>query len=68
MSKIRKEEIAKKKSGKNERGASLVEYALLVGLIAVAAIAGVTALGTSINTSFTNIGTELTNNVPAQGN
>ena len=32
---------------KSERGASLVEYALLVALIAVVCIAAVTALGSS---------------------
>ena len=38
-----------------ESGASLVEYGLLVGLIAVAAIAAVTALGGSIGTLFNNV-------------
>lgn len=35
-----------------ERGASLVEYALLVGLIAVVCIAAVTFLGTSSSGKF----------------
>ena len=39
----------------DEEGASAVEYALLVGLIAVVIIAGVTLLGTKINTLFTNV-------------
>ncbi|MBI1324660.1 Flp family type IVb pilin [bacterium] len=38
-----------------ESGASLVEYGLLVGLIAVAAILAVTALGGSISTLFSNV-------------
>ena len=39
-----------------QRGASLVEYALLVALIAVVAIVGVRALGTQVSTQFSNIG------------
>ena len=45
--------------GDSERGASLVEYALLVALIAVVCIAGIKLLGTSINTKFSNISTEI---------
>lgn len=37
---------------RKEEGASLVEYALLVALIAVACILAITALGTSINNLF----------------
>jgi pilus assembly protein Flp/PilA len=43
----------------DEEGASAVEYALLVGLIAVAIIAGVTMLGTKINSMFTNVAGQL---------
>lgn len=39
-----------------QRGASLVEYALLVALIAVVAIVGVRALGENVSTQFSNIG------------
>jgi len=39
----------------NERGASLVEYALLVALIAVVSIAAVTALGQSASTKFSEV-------------
>jgi pilus assembly protein Flp/PilA len=38
-----------------ERGATAVEYALMVALIAAVIIAAVTLLGTNINTIFTNI-------------
>ena len=38
-----------------ERGASLVEYALLVALIAIAAIIAINALSGSLNETFTNI-------------
>ena len=36
----------------NEDGAALVEYALLVALIAIICILGVTTLGTKINSKF----------------
>ena len=37
----------------DEEGASAIEYGLLVGLIALAIVAGATLLGTSINKMFT---------------
>lgn len=40
----------------SERGASLVEYALLVALIAVVCIAAVTTLGTEASSKFTTVG------------
>ena len=43
-----------------EEGQDLIEYALVVSLIAFAATAGMTTLATDINTAFTNIGTTLT--------
>ena len=39
----------------SERGASLVEYALLVALIAVVCIAAVTLLGNSASDKFSEI-------------
>jgi pilus assembly protein Flp/PilA len=41
---------------KDERGASLVEYALLVALIAVVCIGAVTVLGGNANSKFSAIG------------
>jgi len=41
-------------------GQDLLEYALLVALIALVAVGAVTAAGTSVNTIFTNIGNALT--------
>ncbi len=40
---------------KTERGASLVEYALLVALIAVVCIAAVTLLGESAESKFSEV-------------
>lgn len=45
----------------NENGQDLVEYALIVALIALAATAGMNTLATAINTGFTTLGTTLTN-------
>jgi pilus assembly protein Flp/PilA len=42
-----------------ERGASLVEYSLVVALIAVACITAVSTLGTTISDKFTAISTDI---------
>jgi pilus assembly protein Flp/PilA len=44
---------------KDENGQDLIEYALVVALIAFAATAGMSSLATAINTAFGNIGTKL---------
>ena len=44
----------------DERGQDLIEYALVVALIAFAATAGMNDVATKINTAFSNIGTKLT--------
>ena len=44
---------------KSDLGASLVEYALLVALIAVVCIVGITFLGTRANSKFSNVGSSL---------
>jgi len=38
-----------------QRGATAVEYALIVALIALAIVVGVTAVGGGLNTAFNNI-------------
>jgi pilus assembly protein Flp/PilA len=43
-----------------DEGQDLIEYALVVALIALAATAGMRNVATSINTAFSNIGTRLT--------
>ena len=42
-----------------EEGVTAIEYALIAVLIAVALIAGASALGTNINASFDNIATQV---------
>jgi pilus assembly protein Flp/PilA len=45
--------------GKTERGASLVEYALLVALIAVVCIIAITFLGHKASEKFSSVGSGL---------
>ena len=44
---------------RDDSAATLVEYSLVIALIALACIAAMTALGTKVKTLFTNLGTEL---------
>ena len=44
---------------KDETGATMVEYALILALIAVACITAVTALGTQLTTNFGTITTAI---------
>lgn len=44
---------------RTERGAALVEYALLVALIAVVCIVAIGVLGTEANDTFTDVGNSL---------
>lgn len=47
------------RSADSERGASLVEYALLVALIAVVSVLAVQILGQNASTSFSSTGSGL---------
>jgi len=44
---------------RDESGATAIEYGLIAALIAVVIITGLTAIGTSLNTSLTTIATDL---------
>ena len=44
---------------KDESGATAIEYGLIAALIAVALIAGASALGGSVNSKFSGISTKL---------
>ena len=44
----------------DKRGQDLIEYALVVALIAFAATAGMNTVANNINTAFANIGNKLT--------
>ncbi|MBM3469049.1 MAG: Flp family type IVb pilin [Alphaproteobacteria bacterium] len=44
----------------DEKGGGLVEYTLIVALIALAAVAAMTTVGTKLNTNMTSISNKLT--------
>ena len=44
---------------KDEEGATMVEYALMLALIAIVCIVAVTAIGTSAQGTFTNAGSAI---------
>ncbi len=46
---------------RTDRGASLVEYALLVALIAIVCIAAITLLGNNASTKFNSVATSISN-------
>jgi pilus assembly protein Flp/PilA len=43
----------------DERGASMVEYGLLLGLIAIIALVAVQAFGSSVSTQFSSISSSI---------
>lgn len=45
--------------GRNQQGASLVEYALLVALIAVVCVVAIQGLGTTVSTQYSEISSGL---------
>lgn len=52
---------------KNVKGAALVEYGILVGLIAVLAISAVLALGEEVQTVFSTVENTLDANMASAG-
>lgn len=48
-----------KSADKKEKGASLVEYAILVALIVIVAIAAIRGVGTEVSESFSGISSNL---------
>lgn len=44
---------------KDETGATAIEYGLLAALISIAAIVGMTAIGTALSATFQNVATNL---------
>jgi pilus assembly protein Flp/PilA len=48
---------------REEEGQDLVEYALLIALIALAVTAGMSSLAVAINTAFSTLGSKLTSSV-----
>ncbi|TXI83858.1 MULTISPECIES: Flp family type IVb pilin [unclassified Cupriavidus] len=46
---------------KRQRGATAIEYALIVGLVALGIAAGATQLGSDISSGFSSLGTTVKN-------
>ena len=49
---------------KDKKGATAIEYGLIAALIAVAAITAMQGLGTSLNSTFTNVSTAMKGSNP----
>ena len=49
---------------RNNKGATAIEYGLIAALIAVAAITAMQGIGTSLNTTFTNVSTAMQGSNP----
>jgi pilus assembly protein Flp/PilA len=47
---------------RDEKGASLIEYSVLIGIILVLAIASVRGVGQWVNTQWSNLNTTLNSN------
>lgn len=54
---VKEEQV--KSLDKAEKGASLVEYALLVALIAIVAIVAIRTLGNSISSQFSSLASQV---------
>ena len=44
---------------RNKKGATAIEYGLIAALIAVAAISAMRSVGTTLNTTFGNVATQM---------
>jgi pilus assembly protein Flp/PilA len=60
MTKVLTRFYVKTRIFREDHGQDLIEYALVVALIAFAATAGMSTVANQINVAFTNIGTKLT--------
>ncbi len=49
-----------RKLARDKKGATAIEYGLIAALIAVAAIAAMQGLGSSLSTTFNNVSTSMT--------
>lgn len=47
----------------DDSGQNLIEYALVAGLVGLAAVTAMTGLGTKIGTAFSTIGSQLTSSI-----
>jgi len=51
--------IAVNRFGRDEEGASLIEYGLMLALVTIVCIAGMTVLGSKINNFFSSLSTTI---------
>lgn len=51
--------MGKRFAGATERGATMVEYALMLMLVALVVIAGVTVIGTNLSSFFADTATKI---------
>jgi len=56
--------ISIRKLVRSEEGATAIEYGLIAALIAVAAITAMQGLGSSLNSTFTNVSTAMQGSNP----
>ncbi|RZT29355.1 Flp family type IVb pilin [Cupriavidus agavae] len=56
-----------KLSKRTQRGATAIEYGLIVGLIALGIVTGAKALGTDLGTVFVKLGESVSSIVPKTG-
>jgi pilus assembly protein Flp/PilA len=59
MDRVGKNQNVGNRNKRKERGATMVEYAVMVALIAVAVIVAVKALGSNISGQFVAVGTQI---------
>jgi pilus assembly protein Flp/PilA len=52
---LRRRPMLLRKLIRNEKGATAIEYGLIAALVAIAAIVGMTALGSKLNSQFTYV-------------
>ncbi|MGV1764216.1 Flp family type IVb pilin [Agrobacterium rhizogenes] len=52
---------------RDESGATAIEYGLIAALISVAIITGATTLGGTLNSTFANLATQMTNSTAGVG-
>lgn len=64
MTSVNEQQINKsaRRDGKSERGASMVEYGILVALIAIVVIGATTLLGTRISQSLSSTAAQMPTN------
>ncbi|WP_082080182.1 Flp family type IVb pilin [Cupriavidus basilensis] len=50
---------------RDERGATAIEYGLIVGLVAMGIVTGATTLGGNLSSAFSNLGDRILKLLPA---